>query len=450
MQKIRDARDVALGRKLALDVSTPSIRNLGTGNEYRWGAPIVDEDREWAATREPVGHFATFCVSEDMYDNWFTVDDLATTGPDVELDLKVQSALTALHAKESFLTATILERVHGWSAVAVGFSDGVNLSSPVEGNPEIRDLYPYSKRKITVSKKDEEQDSVRYGLPLQYGITRSGGKAVQIHYSRIIHLATRFNLHSQNDWEGVSVLDDAMDDLATMRNLRWSFGQTMYRYGPGFPDIEITGASKEDIDRFYASGQFRDINARTYFAHSEKQKLEFKGVGGVALDPQKYYQPILESLAAATKIPEAVLRGAQAGSLTGSEVNERSYFKVVSSAQSQVEPYLRWLIDSLIASGQIDAQVKDYRISWRGGFEVNDKDHMTALLLEEQANQIRLEYMYIDDVRALKGLLPLPNGEGQKLRQSGSTGFPPIGKLVSNPLETVSTPKQGEATTGQQ
>jgi len=450
LQRIRDARDVALGvkvgadasllhavpalktqveslanaLKIAQDTAAFSIRGIGLGGEAKWNRTITDADREWASTRTPVGHFVTFSVAEDMFDNWFTVDDLRTEGNDEELDVKIQNVLTTLHARETFTAAATLERIHGFSAIAVGFTDGDDLSQPVRPGADIRELYAYGKNQLTVDRDVTDETSERYGLPELYTVKRLNLGDTTIHWSRMIHCATRKPIEiGKKEWEGISVLDPAYNDLEMLDNIRWSIGQTMFRYGPGFPDIELQGASDDVIEAFYASGRFSNINARTYFVHSEREKLEFKGVGSSALDPQRYTQPIMESLSVATKIPEPILRGAQAGALTGSEVNEREYFKVVSSAQTAFERYLRVLIDALMASGQIEAEVEDYQINWVGGFEVNAKDKALTELAREQAQQIRLEYMLLDEVRALceaTELGPLPHGEGKMLKQASN------------------------------
>jgi hypothetical protein len=109
----------------------------------------------------------------------------------------------------------------------------------------------------------------------------------------------------------------------------------------------------------------------------------------------------------------AILRGSQAGALTGSEVNEREYFKVISDAQSRYEPSVRQLIDALIACGQIQTQVKDYKIVWFGGFELSDTQKAQIALNFAQAREKMLNWMMIDEVRAEQGLKSLPNGQGQ-------------------------------------
>jgi hypothetical protein len=203
------------------------------------------------------------------------------------------------------------------------------------------------------------------------------------------------------------------DDLTVLRNVRWGLGQTIFRYGSGFPDVEVQGATKKMLDDLEQSQQFKSLQSRTYFLHSDKTKLEFKGLAGRALDPEPYYLPIMENISAGSGVPLAILRGAQAGELAGSEVNEREYFKLVSDAQSRYEPGIRALIDALIACGQVKTNVKDYKIVWLGGFEVSEKDKAVVELNLAQAREKKSAWMTIDEIRAEEGLKELPDGAGK-------------------------------------
>ncbi len=214
----------------------------------------------------------------------------------------------------------------------------------------------------------------------------------------------------------MSVLEPVYDDLTVLRNIRWGLGQTIYRYGSGFPDVEVKGAKRKQLDDLEASQQFKNLQARTYFLHSDDTKLDFKGVAGKALNPEPYYTPIMENIAAGSGLPLAILRGAQAGALTGSEVNEREYFKLISDAQSRYEPYIHQLIDSLLDCGQIRFKYnvkREYRIVWNSGFEVSEKEKASIELQQAQARNLKTGWMSVDEVRAEQGLEALPSGAGQ-------------------------------------
>lgn len=60
----------------------------------------------------------------------------------------------------------------------------------------------------------------------------------------------------------------------------------------------------------------------------------------------------------------------------------------------------------------------DYEIVWNNAFQLSALDEARIDLMEQQANSFKLEYMLKDEVRKQMGLKdPLPNGEGQTLKQ---------------------------------
>ncbi len=376
----------------------------------RFGEPIALSDLTFAVRREPVAHRIVFDVAQDIFDNWFKLDSAATEKrKDEGFNRAVQAELARLDAKSVFTEMAVYERCYGWAIIVLGYEDsGETLEKPVENPKSIQMLAAYAPTQIGGVDEDTDRESPRYGLPLYYKVNRSGSAGERIHYSRVIHFATRLLDHQ---YRGLSVLEPVWDDLTNLRNIRWGMGQTMYRYGSGFPDIEIQGASKQQLEDFTESGQFADLHSRTYFVHNEKQRIEFKGAQGAALDPEKYYEPILENLSAGSGLPKAILCGAQAGALTGSEVNEREYFKLISDAQSRYEPGVRELIDRLLETGQVKSAVKSYTIDWLGGFEVSDRERAEAELAHVQADEKRLAYMSVNEVRAENGLGPVEGGD---------------------------------------
>ena len=403
-----------LKRRFARDTLTMStgIRGAGALSQADFGQPVNSEDLLFAVQREPVGYRIVFQVAHDIFDNWFKVEEVSEK-PDPNFDKAVQAALARLNSKSVFSQMAVFERLFGWSIIVLGYADrGKDLAAEVQSPQEIRDIVAYGPLEFQVQSSDEDKDlkSARFGLPVLYTLKRSGFSQVKVHFSRVIHFATRL---LTRPYEGISVLEPVYDDLTILRNIRWGMGQTMFRYGSGFPDVEVQGANKKILDDLETSQQFKNLQSRTYFLHSDKTKLDFKGLAGRALNPEPYYVPIMENISCGSGVPLAILRGAQAGQLTGSEVNEREYFKLVSDAQSRYEPGIRALIDALIACGQVKSNVKDYRIVWSGGFELSEKEKALVELNLAQAREKKTGWMTIDEVRAEQGLQPLPEGAGK-------------------------------------
>ncbi len=404
-------------RRARSDASdTYGVRGAGATWQADFGMALNERDLLFSVRREPVANRIVFQVAHDVFDNWFRVEEIADK-PDPNFDREVQKVLAELNAKAVFTEMAVYERLFGWAIIAMSFVDyGDDPSKPVKNPKEVRELWPYSSLQFSVQSSDEDADkkSPRFGLPVLYTVREGNvGTQEKLHYSRVIHVATRLLDHA---YKGMSVLEPVYDDLTVLRNIRWGLGQTLFRYGSGFPDITIEDAKKKDLDDLEASQQFKNIQARTYFLHNGKTKLEFKGVAGRALNPEPYYLPIMENISAGSGVPLAILRGAQAGALTGSEVNEREYFKLISDAQSRYEPAIRQFIDVLIECGQIRFKYnvqRGYRIVWLGAFEMSELNKAAVELQQAQARNLKTNWKTIDEIRAEESLLELENGAGK-------------------------------------
>ena len=245
------------------------IPRSGTGGGGEYGTDITDDLRTFAITREPVAYRLVFTVSKVIFDNWFKLEgsnyrtptppeqasetEQASDSPSKPLeafDRRVQKLLTAVKAKEELTRMAVFERGYGWAILVLGYIDSaLTLGEPVSGSEQIQEIKAYGPPQISKVVEVTDREDPRFGLPKYYDIRLPGVAGdMRVHYTRVIHFATRLIDH---DWKGKSVLDPVWDDLNVLRNIRWGMGQTMYRYGSGFPDITFTGAEKEDIESLH-------------------------------------------------------------------------------------------------------------------------------------------------------------------------------------------------------
>lgn len=398
------------------------------GAPRAWGLRNVpDSTLKFASEREPVVRWLVYWVSVDIFDNWFKAVDPSKPNSD-RLDDAVQEALKTLKAKRELIRLITFERRYGTSVMLCAYTgtDGDSWAQPVyeedgtfEDNRKLLQVTPYPWTKVNVQVKNTNENSLRYGQPEYYEVTRGDiGGATKVHWSRVILAATR---RDEEAYEGESVVLAVYDDATGFRNLRWAMYETMFRYGSGFPVFTFPWATREEIRNWINRGEIANWNARGYLvAGEEGETVEFKGVQEVSLDPSPYFDKSLEAISTATRIPKDVLSGVSAGRITGSEVNERAYFKFISSEQSMVEPIVRELIDRLIDTGQIryaddrmSPPSKDYDIEWFSGFSMNEVDGARVKLWESTAMKNKTEYMKLDEIRDIDKLPPLSDGRGE-------------------------------------
>lgn len=401
---------VILRRKVGLaDVATrgsglliPRSGTGGAGGEY--GADVTDDLRTFAITREPVAHRAVFTVAHDIFDNWF---ELKPEGEEDQeksqiFDKAIQTELTRLKAKRELTLMSVFERAYGWAILVLGYEDaGESLLEEVANPQDLREIKAYGPPQIPKVITVKDTDDPRYGLPNIYHIKHPGITAhLKVHHSRVIHFATRRSYQTnREEWQGLSVLDPVWDDIVTLRNIRWGMGQTMFRYGSGIPDITFTGAEQSQIDDYIDSGAFSNLSARTFLAHNEDQTIEFKGAAGRALDPMNYYLPIMENISCGTGIPLAILRGVQAGALTGSEVNQQEYYGVVSDAQSAYESGIHELINAIRSVYSPTSDHEEFEFNWQSGIELTEEKKVQIELMEAQTWQIKGKFMTRNEIR---------------------------------------------------
>ena len=401
----------------------PDGKYIGANSNF--GGTISDRWRLFYSQRDPVGKWWTRGIADDTWDNWFKVVDIEKPDDD-DLDRKVQPVLNRLKAKIELPRETLFERRYGTSIFLLsytGFGDENEWKTPLftlnpDGtfpkiNSKLLQIMPYPWTNVTVTELDMNEGSLRYGRPLIYTITRgnptpdssaipAGGQTatgvIEVHWTRVIHDAPRLDEHF---YEGIPAIDAIFDILVGGRNCYWAMFEGYYRNGQGFPVAQTTGTQKENED-WLASGQWDEMMARMNAVHGPDEKIYFAGAGDVMQSPTAFFDTYFQLLAAATGVAVDTIKGVSTGRVTGSESNERKYYKSISLQQHRKEPMLRELIDRLIATGQVDFS-GEYIIDWVDPFEINPQDRAAIEFLKERTNNLRLAHMTLNEVRERTG-----------------------------------------------
>jgi len=455
------------------DGSSIRIPSVDTSLGADFGEEITDDNREFASQREPVAGFLIFGFSADVIEKWFSINDVETKQPDPKLDKHIQKELRTLKFKSLLQTFEEYKRLYG-NVLAVGSFDDAeelpDLQNEKADSAVLKHLAVFPKNKYSVAVYDEDPKSFRYGLPTVYQV-QNGKQSFRVHWTRCFEKV------------GKSVLDLIWDDLTCGRNIRWGVGQWVYRTGGGFavikypkewsPDgVTVLKTTPAKIQEWSASTAFRDITHRNYIAIiNELMDFKFEGAQSATLNPEPFFDTNLKQISIATGIPKSILEGAEAGALTGSEKNDQQYYKKISGEQSKLEDFIRWVIDQVLrqTSGvktvavdsvksagsvlkrllrkvaptvvkDVEEAPIDYDIEWANAFQLGALDEARVELTHEQANEKKLLYRSIDEVREDEGLKPLPSGEGASLKKA----------VAANPQEPsqqqqTETPEDAEA-----
>ena len=431
--------------------SSIRIPQVSTSLGADFGGTITDDARLFAATREPIAGFLTGGVDgqrgfpKDIVEKWFTINDVTTKDPDPELDRALQKEFRRLKYKRVLTSFVGAKFLYG-NTLLVGSHDDVNKLSVLETersqSATLLQLEVYPKITYSVFTRDTNQDSLRHGWPTVYQVN-DGYRTFRVHWTRCF------------EYVGISILDLIWDDLNCGRNIRWCFGQYIFRVGGGlalitFPKeyADATGimhkTTFEKLNAWASSSAWSNITHRTKITIIDGMKVEFIGAQGAALDPTPFFDTNTKQISKATGIPKSYLEGSEAGAVLGSEKDSSQFFKVVSSEQIELEDVNRWVIDQLepvrqtvtvnadsvksagsvlkrmfhkaaavAVQDQPDPVKVDYDIEWNCGAELAALDEARVNLLEEQTNQTKMQYCTVDEVRADNDKLPLPLGAGE-------------------------------------
>ena len=241
--------------------SSIRIPSVSTAMGAEFGEAITDDNRLFAATREPVAGFLTGGADgqrgfpKDIVKKWFTINDVTTKDPDPELDRALQKEFRRLKYKR-VLTGFVGAKFLYGNTLVVGSYDDVTKLSVLETerseSAALMQLEVYPKMNYSVFSKETNQESLRYGLPLIYQVS-DGSRTFRVHWTRCF------------EHVGISILDLIWDDLTCGRNIRWGVGQWVYRTGGGFVVIkfpkEIAGVptSKEKLSAWANSKEWSNI-----------------------------------------------------------------------------------------------------------------------------------------------------------------------------------------------
>ena len=158
----------------------------------------------FAAMREPVAKRVVVDVAFDMMAKGFFVEEEAEE-PNPEWSREVSRVLDLLQTKEKLRELVIFERLYGWAALGLSFIDlGADPSQPVLSPQQVLGLTVFSDHNCSIQSADEEKsaESERAGLPNFYTV-KIGSKQKKIHWTRMIHFASRRMGHP---WRGVPAL----------------------------------------------------------------------------------------------------------------------------------------------------------------------------------------------------------------------------------------------------
>ena len=225
-----------------------------------------------------------------------------------------------------------------YGVLLIGVAGDQPLSAPVERLNSAADvlyLRPYAEINAKIHSFINDPTDERYGLPALYDITMMSGTngdgttTVQVHHSRIIHVAENL---LDNEVYGIprlqriyNRLDDLLKTVGGSAESTWK----LMRKGGIFKLDQDARLSPDEETAFEEQIDEMDHGLRRYL---QLRGIDYQDLGSDVVDPTGIVDLILSLISGATGIPKRILIGSERGELASSQ-DEKNWAKRVAKRQ---------------------------------------------------------------------------------------------------------------------
>ena len=237
---------------------------------------------------------------------------------------------------------------------------------------------PITEKNASIAEYDKNTNSERFGMPNYYsinvkGVTDNGTSTIQVHHSRIIHVAWDL-LEDEN--EGTPILQSIYNRLMDLEKLVGGSAEMFWRGArPGMQgnvdkDFELNDTAEkhmnEQMDEY-------EHNLRRFLV---MQGVELKPLTPQVQDPLNHIKAQVQMISSITGIPQRVLIGAEQGELASGQDADAWKVLIQNRRSEQVEhAIVRPFIDRLILFQILPKpSTDDYSIMWSDLFAPSEKE----------------------------------------------------------------------------
>lgn len=342
--------------------------------------------------------------------------------------------------------ADIFAGLGQYSIMVVGFDDGSSLDKPIRKTRTNKVIYlqPYLEKSVSIVEYDENQFSPRFGKPVLYEVdpglsditsTTSSSTAKRIvarkkfivHYSRVLHLADRTlenNVFGASRLEPVyNLLDDLLKVAGGSAETYWLAGNRGMQVDVD-KEMELTPDDAKDLEDEiddYQNQLRRVIRTRG---------VKVNNLGSDVADPKGAFTVTMALLASATKIPQRILMGAEAGQLA-SQQDRANWAQAVSERIATfAEPFVLVPFIKLLVEANALPQPVNLTIGWPETFKLNPLERaqtsaQQARSIVNVARAMQVAQTIMEDLISVEEAREMVAPGNQILRLKGL----PVGKV---------------------
>ncbi len=312
-----------------------------------------------------------------------------------KFDVQWREMVERLKLWREFEKVDRVGRVGQYAVLLLGARKGDDdrgLTEPLEdlkGPDDILYVSSYAQKYATIERWEQNTQSPRFGLPLIYKVNLSSGVAgftaetVQVHYTRVIHVAEDplvDNVHGRPALKRVlNALTDTLKVSASTGEAYWQLAARIWQAQID-KDMDMSPAKVTELGE-NLEDMVHDLR-RQFVGHG----VELSTIGGETPDPSGPFEMFKALNAVGSGIPIRILFGSEQGQQASNQ-DERAYFGMVSERQEHhAEPnILRGTIDRFIEVGALPKPEKGYTVVWPTLFEESDASKAEANAARAQA-----------------------------------------------------------------
>lgn len=333
--------------------------------------------------------------AEDMTRHWFTL-----RMKDDQLARDIMARLADLKAKDAFKKMRMYERMRGDGFISLGVTqrNKFELQDPLKLDNllSIDYLHPFSSMKVSELLINDDVFDKNYGKLENLRISRASRSGIQaveteslVHYSRVLHDQTK---RLEDEEQGMSLLETLYDAITVLDTSLWSVGQILHDFTfKVYESADIDNLSKEEKKELSMILDFMfRTEALALIATGESLTKQTTPVSGM----KDLLDFVWEYISASARMPKSVIKGQEAGTLTGAQYDVMNYYARITSAQeNEMKPLLERLIRMLLwaekePGGRIDPDTVEWEIKFNPLWSVDSKTDAEIRKIVAETDQI--------------------------------------------------------------
>jgi len=291
--------------------------------------------------------------------------------------------------------------------------DIFDYMKPVLDTDEILGVEAFNLIDYWIPEFDKKGEPARYEITVKTGDTFNSYMRVPVHPSRVIRFT---NPNIEYRWLGYSDLAAVYDAINILSTILKASGEAAFRWSTGHPVIFTKDLFTEgDLTKLKAA--IGDFTRRSWHMIPMEyvDRIDLMGQAGSMLNLKALADIALDQIIIGTGMPRPILLGEVAGVVSGSEVNERSYFSLLDRRHTELESFIYKYFEKDINIQKLLHGIDYFELDW-GIREVLNKLDQADLEQKMYANALALAPICtLDECRELAGFGPLGDEAGGNL-----------------------------------